>query len=93
MGDGVGERSGALFPLLVLGGLGPDRREGLPAPHVHVHVLPLDVLFRISMNSQNVAQWDGEVTFEQELSYNNSYFQVRNLGTLVTSVTVTTIKS
>ena len=35
---------------------------------------------------------DGEVTFEEELSYNYSYFQVRNLGTLVTSVTVPTIK-
>ena len=36
---------------------------------------------------------NGEVTLEKELSYNYSYFQVRNLGTLVTSVTVTTIKS
>ena len=35
---------------------------------------------------------DGEVTFVKELSYNYSYFQVRNLGTLVTLVTVTTIK-
>ena len=34
---------------------------------------------------------DGEVTFEKELSYSSSYFQVRNLGTLVTSVTVTTV--
>ena len=33
-----------------------------------------------------------EVTFKKELSYNYSYFQVRNLGTLITSVTVTTIK-
>ena len=31
---------------------------------------------------------DGEVTFEKELG--SSYFQMRNLGTLVTSVTVTT---
>ena len=36
---------------------------------------------------------DGEVTFEKELSSSSSYFQMRNLGTLVTSVTVTTIKS
>ena len=36
---------------------------------------------------------DGEVTHEKEPSYNYSYFQVRNWGTLVTSVTVTTIKS
>ena len=35
---------------------------------------------------------DGEVTFEKELSYSSSYFQMRNLGTLVTSVTVTTIQ-
>ena len=35
---------------------------------------------------------DGEVTFEEELSYNYSYFQVRNLGTLVTSVTVITVR-
>ena len=35
---------------------------------------------------------DGEVTFEMELSSSSSYFQMRNLGTLVTSVTVTTIK-
>ena len=34
---------------------------------------------------------DGEVTFEKELRYNYSYFKVRYLGTLVTSVTVTTI--
>ena len=32
----------------------------------------------------------GEVTFEKELSYNYSYFWVRNLGTSVTSVKVTT---
>ena len=32
---------------------------------------------------------DGEVTFQKELSYNYSYFKMRNLGTLVTSVTVT----
>ena len=36
---------------------------------------------------------DGEVTFEKELSYNYSYFLMRNLGTLVTLVTVTTIKT
>ena len=35
---------------------------------------------------------DGEVIFEEELSYSYSYFQVRNLGTFVTSVTVPTIK-
>ena len=32
---------------------------------------------------------DGEVTFEKELSYNYSYFEPRNLGTVVTSVTFT----
>ena len=32
----------------------------------------------------------GEITFEKELSYNYSYFWVRNLGTSVTLVTVTT---
>ena len=31
--------------------------------------------------------------FEKELSYNNSYFQMRNLGTSVTSVAVTAIKN
>ena len=31
---------------------------------------------------------DGEVTFEMELSYNYSYFQVMNLGTLVTLVVI-----
>ena len=35
----------------------------------------------------------GEVTFEKELSYNYSYFWIRNLGTLITSVTVTTIQT
>ena len=35
---------------------------------------------------------DGEVTFEKELSYSSSYFQMRNSGTLVTLVTVTAIK-
>ena len=35
---------------------------------------------------------DGEVTFEEKLSYNYSYFQMGNLGALVTLVTVTTIK-
>ena len=33
----------------------------------------------------------GEVTFEKELGYNYSYFWVRNLGTLLTLATVTTI--
>ena len=35
---------------------------------------------------------DGEVTFEKEFSSSSSYFQMRNFRTLVTSVTVTTIK-
>ena len=35
----------------------------------------------------------GEVTFEKELSYNYSYFLKRNLGTLFTLLTVTTIKT
>ena len=35
---------------------------------------------------------DWEVTFEKELSSSSSYFHMRNLGTFVTSVTVTTIK-
>ena len=35
---------------------------------------------------------DGEVTFEKELSYNYSYFEPRNLGTVVTSVTFTIIR-
>ena len=38
----------------------------------------------------SVLDRDGEVTFEKELSSSSSYFQMRNLGTLVTSVTVTT---
>ena len=32
---------------------------------------------------------DGEVTFEKELGSSSSYFQMRNLGTLVTAVTDT----
>ena len=36
---------------------------------------------------------DGKVTFEEELSSSSSYFQVRNLGALVTSVIVTTVKT
>ena len=36
---------------------------------------------------------EGEVTSKKELSYNYSYFLKRNLGTLVTLVTVTTIKT
>ena len=47
----------------------------------------------LSMPTDTTTCRDGEVTFENELSYNCSYFQVRNLETLVTSVTVTTIKS
>ena len=35
---------------------------------------------------------DGEVTFEKKLCYNSSYFRERNSGTIVTSVTVTTVK-
>ena len=35
---------------------------------------------------------DGEVTFETELSYCYSYFSARNFGTIVASVTVTTLK-
>ena len=35
---------------------------------------------------------DGEVTSERELSSSSSYFQMRNLGALVISVTVTTIQ-
>ena len=35
---------------------------------------------------------DGEVTFKNVLSYRSSYFQIRNFGTLATSVTVTTNK-
>ena len=46
----------------------------------------------VASNPKTIGR-DGEVTFEKELSYNYSYFQVRTLGTLVTSVTVTTIKS
>ena len=34
---------------------------------------------------------DGEVTLEKKLSYNSSYFREKNSGTIVTSVTVTTI--
>ena len=34
--------------------------------------------------SVNLASYrDGEVTFEKEISYNYSYFQMRNLGTLI----------
>ena len=39
-----------------------------------------------------LVNWDGEVTFEKELSYSSSYFWARNFGTIVTSVTVTTVK-
>ena len=34
----------------------------------------------------------GEVTIEKELSSSSSHFEMRNLGALVTSVTITTIK-
>ena len=34
---------------------------------------------------------DGVFTFENELSYSSSYFQAWNFGTIVTSVTITTI--
>ena len=39
-----------------------------------------------------MSEMDGEVTFEKKLSSSSSYFQMRNLGTLVTSVTVVAIK-
>ena len=35
---------------------------------------------------------DGEVIFEKELGSSSSYFQMRNVGILVTSVTVTILK-
>ena len=41
-------------------------------------------------SSQLLVARDWEVTFEKELSYNYSYFQMRNLGTSVTSVTFST---
>ena len=50
-------------------------------------------LILLAMNIFVLPCRDGKVTFEKELSYNYSCFQVRNSGTLVTSVTVTTIKS
>ena len=40
---------------------------------------------------KSVMHRDGEVTFAKELRSSSSYFQMRNLGTLVTSVTVTAI--
>ena len=43
------------------------------------------------MEKDILLNMDGEVTFEKELSYNYSYFEPRNPGTVVTSVEVTII--
>ena len=58
----------------------------MTTPHVMMFVE-----YVVAENCRNALLRDGEVTFEKELSYSSSYFQVRNLGTLVTSVTVTTV--
>ena len=50
LSDGVSEQGAALFSVFVLTiCLGPDGREGKSSPHVHVHVLALNVLFHYSM--------------------------------------------
>ena len=40
----------------------------------------------IGNNQHYLIRRDGEVTFEKELSFSSSYFQMRNLGTLVTQL-------
>ena len=47
---------------------------------------------RQSCPTETVLSRDGEVTFEKEHRSSSSYFQMRNLGTFVTSVAVTAIK-
>ena len=49
-------------------------------------------MYKLNDPVSDMVARDGEVTFEMELHSSSSYSQMRNLGTLVTSVTVTTIK-
>ena len=51
---------------------------------------PLEIDQHWGSKYSNGENRDGEVTLEKDLSHNYSYFKMRNLGTSVTSVTVTT---
>ena len=62
-------------------------------PIHYLKLLPQFLMGQLSCQAQITLDGDGKVTFKKELSYNYSYFLRGNLGTLVTSVTVTTIKS
>ena len=66
----------------------------LPAPECQQVKTPLIATWQSAGSGPLLVEFDqgiyrdGEVTFEKDLSSSSSYIQMRNLGTLVTSVTV-----